>query len=151
MLFTGHSEHTIDAKQRLAIPKKHRDRWDPERDGKGWYAVPWPTGVIRLYTENHFVELASQRQHSLTPNTDEAELEAELFGSAERLDMDSTWRIKIPREHLEDTGLGGEVVIVGALNRLEVHDRAKWRQSRTERFRKLPELVQRIEARRAGT
>ncbi len=42
MHFTGYSEHTIDAKQRLAIPAKYRAQWDDKRDGTAWYGVPWP-------------------------------------------------------------------------------------------------------------
>ena len=47
MLFTGHSEHTIDAKLRLAIPAKYRNNLTPERDGLAWFCVPWPGGVLR--------------------------------------------------------------------------------------------------------
>ena len=40
MLFTGTSEHTLDAKLRLAIPAKYRNQWNPERDG-GDDGVRW--------------------------------------------------------------------------------------------------------------
>jgi len=149
VLFSGHSDHTIDAKQRLAIPAKYRNQLDPARDGEAWFCVPWPGGMLRLYVEKRFEELAAQAPQSLTPGEDEADLESHLFGFAERLEMDGQGRIGIPKLHLELAGLtSSEVVIVGARNRLEVRDRAAWLAGQQERFAKLPALVARIEAKR---
>jgi MraZ protein len=149
VLFSGHSENTIDAKLRLAIPAKYRNALDPQRDGSAWYCVPWPGGVLRLYTEKQFETLAQQDPQSLTPDEDEAELETNLFGFAERLEMDGQGRIGLPKSHLDLAGLTAtEVVIVGARNRLEVRDRASWLAGQAERFAKLPALVARIEAKR---
>ncbi len=149
MLFTGHFEHTIDAKQRLAIPSVIRGQWRSEEHGGAWYAVPWTDGVIRLFTETDFVTRA-KRDYSvgLTPSQDESELLATFFGMARRLEMDSAGRIRLPEETLEDVGLASEVVLVGAGEWLEIRDRAEWRQSRKERLRRLPELLERIEARK---
>lgn len=149
MLFTGHSEHLIDAKGRLAIPAKYRGRLDEQRDGKGWYSVPYPGGTIRLYTQARFEALAEDSPQKLTPDQDEAELEAGFFGSAELLEMDAEGRVMLPKHHLDMVGLTArEVVIVGARNRLEIRDRAAWLAGQAERFAKLPELVARIEAKR---
>src|SRR5690606_28202452 len=146
MLFTGHSEHSIDAKLRLAIPKKYRAQWDPARDGTAWYCVPWPGEGLRLYTEKTFEALAAPPQQSLTPDSDVGQLEAGLFGFAERLTEDAAGRIPLPKLHVELTELGSKVVIVGARNRLEVRDHETWMASQRERFEGLPELVARIEA-----
>lgn len=151
MLFTGHSENTIDAKYRLAIPAKYRGRLDESRDGAGWYSVPYPGGVIRLYTQARFETLAEDDPHKLTPDEDEADLEAGFFGMAELLEMDAEGRITLPKLHLDLAALTSrEVVIVGARNRLEVRDRAMWLAGQAERFARLPALVSRIEAKRAG-
>jgi MraZ protein len=145
MHFTGYSEHSIDAKQRLAIPAKYRALWDEKRDGKAWYGIPWPGGVLRLYTENVFNELAGQMgSRSLAPGRDEASLDSSLFGFSERLEMDKQGRVALPKLHLELTGLNGEVVIVGARNRLEVYGRAGWLATMRERFERLPELAERL-------
>lgn len=148
MLFTGHSEHSIDAKLRLAIPKKYRAQWDPARDGTAWYCVPWPGEGLRLYTEKTFEALAAQSEQSLTPDSDVGQLEASLFGFAERLTEDATGRIPLPKQHVELTKLGSKVVIVGARNRLEVRDHDTWMASQQSRFEGLPELVARIEAKK---
>jgi MraZ protein len=145
MIFTGHAELTIDAKQRLAIPAKHRALLRPERDGTAWYCVPWTGGKLMLYTEARFHELAERGRATLTPGEEEAGLEANFFGLTERLEMDSAGRISIPRLHLELTGIGNEVVMIGSGRRLEVWDRQAWTAGLAERFRNLPGLVRKIE------
>ena len=148
MLFTGHSEHTIDAKQRLAIPAKYRSQWDDLVDGKAWYCVPWPGGVLRLYTEKTFERLAFSHEQTLTPSGDEADLEADLFAFAERLEMDKQGRVPLPKLHIELTGLKSEVVVIGARNRIEVRDRESWVATRADRFERLASLVEKIESER---
>lgn len=147
MLFTGSTEITIDAKQRLAIPAKVRSQLDPEKD-KAWFCVPWPGGILRLYSESEFTALAANWNRTLIPGSDQAELEAELFGSAERIEMDSAGRITIPKPLLDLVGLGTEVVVVGALSRLEVRDRAAWQAGRQDRFARLQTVVEKFESKR---
>ncbi len=148
MLFTGHSDHAIDSKLRLAIPAKYRNQLSPERDGAAWYCVP-EKGLLKLFTERTFEDLAGRMDSSLFPGQDQAELEANFFSLAERLEMDAQGRIPLPKRHLDLSGLEGsqEVVIVGARNRLEVRDRAAWSAGERERFARLPELVSRMGAR----
>lgn len=149
-VFAGNAELTIDAKGRLAIPSKHRGRIKAERDGTGWYCVPWPTGVLRLYPEATFEALALSAESSLTPDEDRAELDADLYGLAELLEPDGSGRITLPRLHLELTELGTEVVVVGAGSKLEVRDRATWKSTMPARFQRLPTLVERTARRSDG-
>lgn len=150
MLFTGHAEVTIDAKQRLSIPAKFRGLVR-EEDGKAWYLVPWAGNVVRMYTESRFVALAERGPQSLTPNSDQAELEATFFGLAERVEPDSNGRIVLPRSLTDLTGLGSDVVVVGAMNRLEIRDRAQWAAGLKERFAQMPALVEKIELKKQLT
>ncbi len=145
MLFLGTTELSIDKKGRLAIPAKYRNRWDPARDGAGWVSVPWPGGVLRLYTEGQFERLCALLDESLMPSEDQALLDAEFFGEAESLTPDAAGRIVIPRKHIERCALPSEVVMIGARNRLEVRARDAWQASSQERFERLPELVKRLQ------
>lgn len=144
MLFTGQSQHTIDAKLRLAIPAKIRSQWKPSRDGEAWYCIPWPTGHLRLYTEAKFKELAERGEDSLTPRKDEASVEAVLYGYAERLEEDKAGRIMIPKQHMELAGIGMDVVLVGAKSRLEVHSQTAWNASAKDNFNRLAEMIEAI-------
>jgi MraZ protein len=151
LLFTGFSEHAIDAKGRLAIPAKFRNLLDPDRDGTHWYCAAWSDGSLRLYTQRRFEHLAEQAQQTLTPDEAAAEFEAIFFGLTERLEMDDKGRVPLPRTLLDLTGLssGTEVVIVGARNRLEIRRRDRWQADLKEKFKQLPALVTRMESGRA--
>lgn len=146
VIFTGFSELTIDAKQRLAIPSKYRSQMEDTPDGKALYCIPWPGNGLMLFTPPMFAQFASQAEGTLTPGEDEQEFETSLFGLTERLEMDSAGRISIPRLHLELTKLGTEVVVVGSRYRLEVRDRAAWTTGIQGRFERLA-----LQARRATT
>lgn len=144
MFFSGQHEHTIDSKRRLAIPSHIRAAWDPAEHGAGWYAVPWIDGIIRLYPEKWFYPLARQageRARSLTPDQDHAEALATLFGSSERLTMDSAGRVRLSEDMLELVGLGPEVVLVGVGDWMEIRDRAAWMAGRRDRLSRLRELL----------
>ena len=158
MLFTGTSEHAVDAKLRLAIPAKYRNQWDVVRDGGAWFCVPWPAGGasgnpaigggnhLRLYTESAFTKLADQLPATLAPNPVQADFDASFFGYAERLEMDTAGRIMLPKLHVQLTTLPTDVVIVGARTHLEVRGKDTWLAGHASRFPALPDLALRIDA-----
>jgi len=150
VLFTGQYEHTIDAKNRLSIPADIRSRWNAEHDGTSWYAVPWRNGLIRLYTQTDFHARAKSRPLTLTPDEDEAELQATLFGLSAELEIDSAGRVRLPEDMLAMVSMPTEVVLVGAGDRLEIRSRAEWLASKQERLAQLPGLLSRISARKSG-
>lgn len=144
MLFTGQYEHTIDAKHRLAIPSDIRARWSPKQHGEAWYAVPWKQGLIRLYTEKDFEEAASHDVPTLTPDEDQAELQAILFGNAARLEEDSAGRVRIPDQTLELVSMPSEVILVGAKHWIDIRDRAAWKSAQASNLARLPGLIERM-------
>ncbi len=149
MLFTGQAEITIDAKQRLAVPSKFRARLpepaDPETP-TAWYCVPWPDGsILRLYPGVTFENQASLLDDSLTAGSDAAKIDTSLFGFAEHLEMDKNGRVRLPKWHLDLVEMPGEVIVVGARNRLEVHARAGWQANIKDRFREMAALIEKTE------
>lgn len=135
--FIGEAEAIIDSKQRLAIPAKFRSRVDVKRDGKAWVCVPSHIGLLRLYTEETFDRLSDNLDDTVNPDEDEAEIESVLYGLSERLEPDSVGRIVLPKKHLEMARLGTEVVVTGVRNRLEVHDRERWKERVRNSFSKV--------------
>jgi len=145
VLFTGQSEQTIDAKGRLAIPSRFRAQWNAEIHGPVWYCIPWPSGHLRIYTQNVFEALSATYANSLTPGEDAAEIEAQLFGWAEGIAPDTEVRLTLPKRHLELIALPKDVMVVGVRNRIEVHPLESWKLKAPESFRRLPEKIARIE------
>ncbi len=120
-IFSGTSEHTIDAKNRLAVPKKFRERIDPEADGPGLYVVPGrPNSYLWLYTERRFQQLSDQLSSDLRPNAETLAWEQDFFPAAEYLEFDGQGRVLLPERLIQQAGLSRDVMICGVRDHLEI-------------------------------
>lgn len=129
MLFAGHYEHSIDPKNRLALPAKFRRNLDDERDGKGFYIVPGqPPTTLWLYTERHFEQLAGRADSTLIPDDDQLRFEQVFFPWAELVEPDGQGRILLPEKMLRRAKLGREVVICGVRDHLEIRPRGEFEE-----------------------
>lgn len=131
MVIVDRFDHSIDDKNRLAIPAAVRAAMDAEKDGTGFYAVP-DAGFLQLIPEKLFEALALRAGAGLTVPMEIQEARRLYFASAARLKMDSAGRVVIPDRFLADAkspGLAGEAVLtrdvtlVGAGDRLELWSR----------------------------
>jgi MraZ protein len=124
MIFTGVSEHTIDEKNRVAIPAKHRSRLQPDRDGVGFViAMRQGDPALSLYTERVFERIAERDEPTFRPAKQRSDWELYFFSTAEHVEPDSQGRIVIPPRMLARTGIGREVVICGVRDHLEIRSR----------------------------
>jgi division/cell wall cluster transcriptional repressor MraZ len=147
IIFTGTSEHSIDAKLRLSIPAKHRSQLEGVPNAGVWFAVPYGLGVIRLYPKATYEELSAKGMNRLLPDRDSSDLVVGFHGHTEQLEVDAQGRVGFPKWTIEDAALVGvsEVVIVGSGSWLEVRDRAAWQAARRARVAALPDLVTKIQ------
>ncbi|HVP10564.1 MAG TPA: hypothetical protein VMV94_05160 [Phycisphaerae bacterium] len=133
MIFIGSSQHSVDAKNRLAIPAKFRSRIDPERDGNGFVVIcGQPSDRLWLYPERYFEALASRARSRLIPDGDQLRFDQLYFPSAEPAELDSQGRILIPERMLHAAGLGREVVICGVRDHLEIRRPEDWEKESKE-------------------
>ena len=56
-------------------------------------------------------------------------MERIFFGSATELELDTQGRVTIPAKYRERVGLGDEVLIIGARDRLELWNTATYRET----------------------
>lgn len=148
MIFTGEHEHTIDSKQRIAIPSAIRARLDPKIHGEAFYIVTGPNGVLWLWTEREFERNAHRLERSLMPSEEALDFDEVTFPDATRVELDKVGRIRIPERMLARSGLGTNVLILGVRDHLELRDPAEWEQSRQEREARRREIF--LRARRAS-
>ncbi len=148
MSFIGQAEVTIDKKSRLAVPAKFRAALEAGKLGPAWVSMPRGPGVLWMIPEVSFDDLSDQWGDTLIPDADTEAIELLLFSLSEKVEMDATGRVTVPRKHLELTGLDGEVVVVGVKSRLEIHDRAVWLERERERLARLPDLIASMAARK---
>jgi MraZ protein len=125
MLLTGSFARSIDEKQRVAIPKRLRDALGTP-DVEFLFVTPGTDGSVGIYTEEELAKLANRLAVS-SPAQQEVRAFGRLFYSqAERVELDSQGRIRIPAELARQAQLGKEAMLLGVLDHMELWDKARW-------------------------
>ncbi|MFO0829553.1 MAG: hypothetical protein U0572_15550 [Phycisphaerales bacterium] len=127
MYFLGEYEHSLDPKQRLAIPAEIRDLMKPDLHGEAFIAAPGANGSLWLWPEKTFHELSGALGGSLLGDEDMQQFERLIYSQAARLPVDSAGRVRIPDRLLQRFGLSGSVMVLGVRDHLEVVDPAAWK------------------------
>ncbi len=119
-MFLGEYDHSLDAKQRLAIPSEIRDAWKKDRHGEAFIAAPGQNGALWLWPEKKFEEQADRIESGLVTQEEVVRFNRDLFPRSARIPFDSAGRVRIPDRLLSDFGLSGQVVILGVRDHLEL-------------------------------
>jgi MraZ protein len=141
MLLTGTFPRSVDDKLRVAIPKTLRHcLGDPAPTAL--FVAPGNDGSIVLYTESAFTRLAERLERS-SPTQEEVRAFSRLFyAQAQRVELDSQGRVRIPPELAERAGLGKEAVLLGVQDRMELWDKERWEAYRREQSPRYDELAE---------
>jgi MraZ protein len=131
MVIADRFDHSIDEKNRLAIPSSFRNAMNPETDGTAFYLVP-ESRYLQLIPEKLFQSLASRSAAGLALSPEDAKARRLIFATASRLEPDKQGRVIIPdrfmadgknRDPFTEALLGHEVTLVGASDRIELWNR----------------------------
>jgi len=144
VVFTGTYEHTIDGKNRLAIPSNIRSRvlrGAAEGEPVVWYVTLGQGENLCLYTQDGFEQRAAELDHSERDADEVLEYEQVLFTLAQDVEMDKAGRVRLPESLLARVGLDKDVVLLGVKDHLEIHDREQWNQYIDGVLERKPELL----------
>lgn len=158
MVFTGTYDHTIDSKNRLAIPSEVRAQIKREArppgspgssggkgDGKGGSVLLYVTlgrdGSLCLYTEQGYEKRADQLDDSEMDADELLEYEQVFYALSKPVELDKQGRVTLPSDLLGRSGLGSEVVLIGVKDHLEVRDRKAWYERLERLLRDRPNML----------
>jgi MraZ protein len=124
-MLRGPTKITLDAKGRLSIPTKYRERIASRCDGRLICTVDQRCCLL-LYPLPDWEETERKliRLPSLNPTAQK--LKGLLMGYATDLEMDGHGRVLIPREHREFAGLDRQSILFGQGNKFELWDEDRW-------------------------
>lgn len=130
-MFRGVNTLSLDAKGRMAIPTKYRDRLQACCQGSLVITVDRDRCLL-LYPYPEW-EAIEQKLSSL-PNLDKQarRLQRLLIGHATECDMDSHNRLLLPPPLREFAGLDKRIVLIGQGNKFELWDENTWNERRNE-------------------
>lgn len=147
MVFTGTYEHTIDAKQRLAIPAEIRSQIKREHKAVGGegepalYVTLGEQGALSLYTEAGFEKRAAALDDSAMDADNLLTYERLFFSLSRRVELDGQGRVRLPEQLLGRTDLKTEVVLIGVKDHVEVRDREAWNRQVEQALADQPDLL----------
>jgi MraZ protein len=119
---TGEFRHTLDDRSRVAVPVRFRTRL-----AQGATLARWLDKCLGLFPHDEWEELAAKLRGLPLTNPRAREFARFMSSGAVEVELDKQGRILVPGYLREYAGLSeGEVIVVGALNRLEIWAPAAW-------------------------
>ncbi len=120
--FAGESRHFLDDKNRLSIPAKFRRWLDGDEPEYHFFVTKGSDPCLVAYPEPEWENFTEKLQKlSQFKKINRAFIRTWSRNSV-RLKCDKQGRILLPQEHQEFAKIKKEVVIIGALNYLELWD-----------------------------
>ncbi|UKS54025.1 division/cell wall cluster transcriptional repressor MraZ [Mycoplasma feriruminatoris] len=126
MLF-GTYEHCMDAKQRLTLPAKLRNKLsNPVYLTKGHEAD------LEIWSKDDFLLQIKEILDQKNDQKDIRNIERIIWSNTVELDIDSLGRIKIPYNIIQSLNIEKDVFILGLGNRLEIWSKNKYNQHKNQ-------------------
>lgn len=123
-MFMGEYNHTIDAKGRLIVPSKFR-----EKLGDEFVVTKGLDDCLFVYPLDEWAAIEQAFRKVPLTNKKARDFVRFFFAGAASCEIDRQGRILLPPSLRAYAGLEKEVVSAGVLNRVEIWDKAKWEHS----------------------
>lgn len=120
-MFTGQYEHSLDEKNRIAIPSKLRASFK-----EGVVITKGLDGCLFLFTKNKWQKMATSIGQLPTTKSSARLYARLLLASAVETNFDKQGRIIIPAYLAEYANISLKGVIIGLYDRVEIWDKKKW-------------------------
>ena len=125
-MFSGRHALNLDAKGRLAIPTRHREKLKASCGGRVVLTQHPMDGCLALYPEAQWDDIARKVADLSDAEPAVRHLKRRFLGQAVELELDGSGRILIPAELRELIGLDKQAMLVGILHRFEIWAGDAW-------------------------
>lgn len=134
-MFIGESDHPVDAKCRVFMPKRFQDELDRDDDGNLLCMVtPGLDDCLYLFSLSGFRRAINRLDTAAFTAEQMRDIQRDFFPLVSKVKLDSSGRLLIPERLREKLGGAREVTMVGCMERGEiwpkaVHDERKGRSN----------------------
>ena len=125
-MFLGTYTPKLDEKGRFFLPAKFREELD-----EGLVITRGQEHCLAVYPMSTFVEMTREIAKGSVSVKKVRDYQRMLAAGASDTAADKQGRVMVPPMLRRYAGLGKEIVIVGAITRLEIWDAAKWEEYST--------------------
>lgn len=119
--FFGRYEHSLDAKGRLILPAKFRPAF-----ADGGFLSQFNDRCLAIWTPEDFEKQMTLMESAQSESTEQRNLARLWAAGSQEVEVDKQGRIAIPAYLREYGRLTGEVLVNGAIDRVELWDPSEW-------------------------
>lgn len=137
MSFRGHYEHSLDSKDRLTVPARHRA---PFAEGVVLAAGLDP--CVEVWTPQTYAAFTDTFLTQANPMTPEGRMVRRFFhGHSFDEKLDSAGRVRIPKHLVEHGDLQGPCVVIGMADHFEVWNQRNWAEQEARSSERVSETA----------
>ena len=126
-MFLGEFQHTVDAKGRVSLPRKHRDEI-----GSRIVVTKGLEKCLYVFSAEGYREFLDEILATSTFGRDARAVRRHFIAGASEVDIDSAGRIATLAAQREFASLTRDVVVAGVADHIEIWDSAAWAAYQTE-------------------
>ena len=128
-MFRGATKVTLDAKGRMAIPTRYRERIAARCDGQLVATVDLDYCLL-IYPSPDWEEIERKLMRLPTFDKQSRRLQRLMVGHATEIEMDGHGRILLSKELREYAQLDRQAMLIGQGSKFELWDDERWKETR---------------------
>jgi len=121
--FVGRFEHNVDPKGRVILPARFRDSFT-----RGGFLTANREGCVALWTPGEFERQMSEMLEDSKADRDGRNRARVWASNSSDIEVDKQGRMAVPANLREFAQLAGEVLIIGAIDRIELWNPTLWEE-----------------------
>jgi len=131
-VFRGVTILNLDAKGRMAVPTRYRERISAYGEGQLVVTLDMNDPCLLIYPTPEWEDIERKLVKLPSLNKQAARIKRILLGHASEVDLDSHGRILLPPALRELVHLEKKVILLGQGNKFEVWDEQTWNNRRDQ-------------------
>ncbi len=128
LLLTGEYLHVVDNKSRVLISNKLRSQIDADEHGSNFYLVLGANGILCLYPEKYFEQIALAVTPGTTAPDEAVAFERISFALASKVELDGQGRLLLNERLRKRAGLKDQITLIGVRDHIELWNSESWEQ-----------------------
>ena len=141
-MFRGEYSLSLDAKGRLAIPSRYRERLVEDCGGKLIVTISLLERCLVVYPYPRWQRIEDELKDLPALDQQAQAINHLLIGHAGDCDMDSNGRVLLSQALRKFAGLDKRIMMVGQVDKFEIWDDGGWNRRRDELLDGVPQLHQ---------
>jgi MraZ protein len=126
-MFYGESAHSLDAKNRVFVPKRVQDLLTRAAEGNlVAFLSLGEDACLYLFSEAGFKQANEELRTRVFTSEDQRAAKRMFFANSQRVELDASGRILLPEKLRRKVGIEKDVVIVGNDDRAEIWPQGGW-------------------------